>query len=85
MFRLALACRRLSGVCSNAGHWVALGRTMLGASLAHAASNPPLGFLGSQMLDGRHHGCWCNGSELIFGVSYALDALRLEKTAGASP
>jgi unsaturated chondroitin disaccharide hydrolase len=84
MFRLALACRRESGVCSDAGQWASLGRTMLDASLAHAASNPPLGFLGSQVLNGRRHGCWCNGNELIFGVSYALEALRLEKTAGAS-
>ena len=83
MFRLALACRRLSGVCSDAGQWVSLGRTMLAASLAHASSRPPLGYLGSQVLDARHHGCWCNGTELIFGVTYALEALELEKTASS--
>jgi hypothetical protein len=83
MFRLALACRRLSGVCSDAGQWVSLGRTMLAASLAHASSRPPLGYLGTQVLDARHHGCWCNGTELIFGVSYALEALELEKTASS--
>ena len=83
LFRLALACRRLPGVCSDAGQWVSLGRTMLAASLAHASSDPPLGFLGAQVLNARHHGCWCNGNELIFGVTYALDALELEKTAGS--
>ncbi len=81
MFRLALACRRLPGVCSDATQWVTLGRTLLAASLTHAsAQSPPIGYLGSQLLNRRHHGCWCNGSELIFGVTYALDALELSQT-----
>jgi hypothetical protein len=79
MFRLALACRRLHGVCSDPGQYVSLGRTMLAGSLAYASTRPPLGFLGSQVLNARHHACWCNGGELIFGLSYALEALRLEK------
>ncbi len=83
MFRLALACRRLHGVCSDPGQYVSLGRTMLTGSLAYASPRPPLGFLGSQVLNARHHGCWCNGGELIFGLSYALEALRLEKAFAA--
>ncbi len=53
---------------------------MLAGSLAYASPRPPLGFLGSQVLDARHHRCWCNGGELIFGLTYALEALRLERT-----
>jgi hypothetical protein len=80
MFRLALACHRLRGVCADPSQWVTLGRTMLARSLAYASARPPLGFLGSQVLNARHHGCWCNGGELIFGLTYALEALNLERT-----
>ena len=79
MFHLALACRRLSGVCSDPSQWTTLGRTMLADSLAHASRRVPLGFLGDQQLDARRRTC-CNGGELIFGVTYALESLRLEQT-----
>lgn len=82
LFRLALACRQLPGVCSASHRWLALGRRMLAAALAGASAQPPLGFLGSQVLNEHGTGCWCNGGELSFGLSYALEALRLERAAG---
>ena len=83
LFHLASACRELVGVCSSeASRWSALGRRMLVAALGRTSVEPPLGFLGSQVLNERGHGCWCNGGELIFGLTYALEALRLEQTAG---
>lgn len=78
MFQLALACRRLTGVCSDPSQWTTVGRTMLAGSLAYASRRPPLGFLGDQQLDARRRTC-CNGGELTFGVMYALEALRLEQ------
>ncbi len=81
LFHLAGACRLLPEVCvGDSGRWVALGRRMLAASLEHASDQPPLGFLGAQVLNGRAPGCWCNGGELIFGLSYALEGVRLEQT-----
>jgi unsaturated chondroitin disaccharide hydrolase len=80
LFHLASACRTLAGVCgSGAGRWVALGRRMLAAALAHARVRPPLGLLDSQILNEHGRGCWCDGGELIFGVTYALEGLRLEE------
>ncbi len=79
LLHLASACRTLTGVCSgDAGRWVALGRRMLAAALVRASDQPPLGFLGSQVLNERGRGCWCDGGELIFGLTYALEGLRLE-------
>ena len=48
---------------------------MLTAALGRASDRPPIGFLGSQVLNERGHGCWCDGGELIFGLTYALEAL----------
>jgi hypothetical protein len=53
---------------------------MLTAALTYANDRPPIGFLGSQVLNERGHGCWCDGGELIFGLTYALEALGLEGT-----
>jgi unsaturated chondroitin disaccharide hydrolase len=80
LFHLAAACRSLPGVCADPGRWSALGRRMLDAALTRASSEPPLGFLGSQVLNERGRGCWCNGGELIFGLTYALEAVALERT-----
>ncbi len=78
LLHLASACRELPGVCSrDPGRWVALGRRMLAAALGRASDQPPLGFLGSQVLNEHRRGCWCG--ELIFGLTYALEGLRLEQ------
>jgi hypothetical protein len=53
---------------------------MLTAALTYSNDRPPIGFLGSQVLNERGHGCWCDGGELIFGLTYALEARRLEDT-----
>lgn len=82
LFHLAAACRALPGVCVGPGRWVALGRRMLAAALTHADGQPPLGLLGSEVLNERGHGCWCDGGELSFGLTYALEALNLERQAG---
>ncbi len=80
LLHLAGACRSLPGVCGSPARWVTLARRMLTAALTRADDQPPLGFLGSQALDERARGCWCNGGELIFGVTYALEALKLERS-----
>jgi hypothetical protein len=50
---------------------------MLSAALREASPAPPLGLLRSQVLNERNRGCWCDHGELIFGLTYALDGLRL--------
>jgi hypothetical protein len=82
LFHLARACRTLAGVCAtNSGRWTSLGRRMLNASLSRAGQEPPLGLLRSQALNEHGRGCWCNGGELIFGLTYGLEGVRL-RTAG---
>ncbi len=75
LLHLASACRSFPGVCVRPGQWSALGRRMLAASLTRADGQPPLGLLPDQILDERT--CGCTGSELIFGLTYGLEAERL--------
>jgi unsaturated chondroitin disaccharide hydrolase len=82
LFHLATACDRLAGVCTDPSQWTALGVRMLNAALSRASSQPPLGLLGSQVLNERGRGCWCNGGELSFGLTYAIEALALEQSGG---
>jgi hypothetical protein len=56
---------------------VALSRRMLRAALGRASGAPPLGLLRDQVLNERGRGCWCDGGELIFGLTYALEAENL--------
>jgi unsaturated chondroitin disaccharide hydrolase len=81
LFHLAAACQVLPGVCVEPDQWVALGRRMLAAALTRADDRPPLGFLGSEVLNERGRGCWCDGGELSFGLTYALEAINLERQA----
>jgi hypothetical protein len=83
LFHLASACRTLAGVCAtSSSRWAALGRRMLNASLQHAGQEPPLGLLRSQVLNEHGRGCWCNGGELIFGLTYGLEGVRLATASG---
>jgi unsaturated chondroitin disaccharide hydrolase len=78
LMHLAGACRQLPGGCVQRGRvWADLGRRMLAGSLAYASDTRPLGFLGGQALNEHAPGCWCNDAELSFGLSYALEAIRL--------
>ncbi len=81
LFHLVSACGALPGVCGPTKPWVSLARRMLSASLTRASSRRPLGFLRDQVLNEHGHGCWCNGGELIFGVTYGLEAVNLSRSA----
>jgi hypothetical protein len=77
LLHLARACHAVPGVCVRPDRWVVLARRMLSASLGRASAQPPLGLLRDQVLNERGRGCWCDGGELIFGLTYALEAERL--------
>ena len=78
LLHLAAACRQLEPPCSAAGGWVSLSRRMLSGALRYASARPPLGLLRGQVLNERAGG-WADGGELMFGVTYALEALRLSQ------
>jgi unsaturated chondroitin disaccharide hydrolase len=79
LMHLASACGQLSGSCDNAARWSTLAQTMLGAAVDKISARPPLGLLGDQALNEHGRGCWCNGGELTLGLSYALEALKLQQ------
>jgi hypothetical protein len=79
LMHLASACRQLSPPCPGASRWVSLSRAMLVAALRYASPRPPLGLLRGQVLNERAHRAWFNGGELIFGLTYALEALTLQR------
>jgi len=79
LFHLVAACRALPGQCGSTQRWVRLARRMLSAALGRASARPPLGLLRDQILNEHGTGCWCNGGELIFGLTYGLEALRLSR------
>ena len=74
---LVQACRQLGGPCPASKRWASLSHRMLAAALGFVSDRPPLGLLRSQILNEHGHGCWCNGGELSFGLTYGLEALRL--------
>jgi hypothetical protein len=78
LMHLAGACRSFGArACARPEQWAALGRRMLSAALTRASPAPPLGFLRDQVLNQRGRGCWCDGGELVFGLTYALEGLKL--------
>jgi hypothetical protein len=83
LLHLADSCALLRGVCRDGARWSALAQRMLAGAFTHLSVRPPLGYLGDQVTDERTRGCPCNGVELIYGLTYALEALHLD-TGGAS-
>jgi unsaturated chondroitin disaccharide hydrolase len=79
LLRLGAACEQLERSCPAARGWVSLSRRMLAGALDFASAQPPLGLLRGQVLNERGRGCWCDGGELMFGDTYALEAVRLER------
>jgi hypothetical protein len=79
LFRLDRACRsRAAGSCAaDAGAWLPLARRMLAAALAHVRDRPPLGYFGSQIYGLGGSQTWDDDAEMIFGLHYALDAVKL--------
>ncbi len=76
LLHLAAACKQLDRSCPAAAGWTALSGRMLAGALGFASEQPPIGFLGSQILNEHGRGCWCDGGELSFGLSYALETER---------
>jgi unsaturated chondroitin disaccharide hydrolase len=85
LLHLVAACGHFGGAgCGDAAtaRWTALARRMLAAAVGgYASASPPLGLLRSQIQDQRWgNSCWCDHGELIYGLSYALEALRLARS-----
>jgi hypothetical protein len=53
-----------------------LGERMLESSLAGVRAEPPLGLLGGQVFSLGGSQTWDDSGEFIFGLDYALEAVR---------
>lgn len=82
MLRLARLCERWSGACEQPGRWLPLGRRLLRAALRYVSQSLPLGFLDQQVGTFRGRTSWDAGAELVFGLRYALEAVRLSQLTG---
>jgi Glycosyl Hydrolase Family 88 len=77
--RLARLCERWTGACEQPGRWRPLGLRLLRGALAHVSRSAPLGYLGQQVGTFGGHQSWDDDAELVFGLRYALEAVRLSR------
>lgn len=79
LLHLANACKRVSNGCASAGRWAPLARRILTGSLTHLQSTPTTGYLGGMVYRMRGRKSWERDAELVFGLNYALEAIRLTR------
>jgi len=70
------ACRRLDRCEGRGRQWGDLGERLLDNSLAQAGKTPPLGLLGGQVFSLGGVKTWDDRGEFVFGLDYALEAVR---------
>ena len=78
--RLAAACEALPRACTDGPRWEQLGLRMLRASLGRVNRLPPIGMLGEQVYSLGGSSTWDDSGEYVFGLHYALDAIRRERS-----
>lgn len=77
--RLGRLCARWKGACAHPGRWLPLGRRLLQGALRHVSRTPPLGYLGQQV-GTLGSETWDDDAELIYGLRYALEAVKLSRS-----
>jgi hypothetical protein len=79
LFHLAEACAEVRN-CEQPARWAPLARRMLTASLANIHTNVfPPGYLGGQVYNLRNKETWDDNAELMMGLDYALEAIKLAR------
>lgn len=76
--RLARLCERWA-VCEDPGRWSRLGRRMLRGALRYVSRSLPLGYFGHQVGVFGGSKSWDDDAELVYGLRYALEAVRLAR------
>lgn len=79
LLQLAEACKRVKGGCASAWRWAPLARRILTGSLAHLRDTPTTGYLGGMVYRMRGRESWEREAELVFGLDYALEAIKLAR------
>ncbi|MBJ7458762.1 MAG: glycoside hydrolase family 88 protein [Thermoleophilaceae bacterium] len=79
LFHLANACAAVREGCVDAKRWSALARKILKGSLARIRTTAPVGYLGSQVYRLGGKDSWDDDAELVLGLNYALEAIKLSR------
>lgn len=79
LFHLASACRTVKKGCAEAKRWPSLARKILRGSLANIRTEAPVGYLGNQAYRIGGKDTWDDDAELIMGLDYALEAIKLAR------
>ena len=77
LLRLEQACRRMRRCQARGRRFGDLGERMLESSLGHVRAQPPLGMLEGQVHSLGGSQTWDDSGEFIFGLDFALEAVRL--------
>lgn len=81
LYRLAAACRSMPGACEQPTRWKPLAARMLDSALVYVNRGDPVGFLGNQVYTLGGDQTWDDDAELVFGLSYALEAIELARAS----
>ena len=79
MFHLARACAAVAGSCHQSAYWADQAREILQDSLSHFRKIAPVGILGDMTYTLLGRESWDDESEMIFGLNYALEAIKLSR------
>lgn len=79
MFHLARACEQIKNACRRTRYWAEVGRRILASSLEHIRTTFPVGILGDQVYTLAGKETWEDDGELVFGLDYALEAIKLAR------
>lgn len=80
LFHLAIACKAVKNGCTDAKRWRTLARKILKGSLANIRKESPVGYLGRQAYRIGGKDTWDDDAELIMGLDYALEAIKLSRS-----
>lgn len=79
LFHLARACQEVKNACRRTNYWAELARRILANSLEHIRTIFPVGILGDQVYTLAGREVWEDDGELVFGLDYALEAIKLAR------
>jgi unsaturated chondroitin disaccharide hydrolase len=79
LFHLAGACQQIKNACKRGNYWAEVARRILANSLDHIRTFFPVGILGDQVYTLAGKETWDDDGELVFGLDYALEAIKLAR------
>ncbi|MBJ7353266.1 MAG: glycoside hydrolase family 88 protein [Thermoleophilaceae bacterium] len=79
LFHLARACEAVANTCRRSAYWAVVAGQLLKNSLKQIRKIFPVGILGDQVYTLAGRETWEDDGELVFGLDYALEAIKLAR------